>query len=471
MFTHNSISPLYTDLYQLTMAQAYYMSHKHEQQACFDYFFRKLPFKGGFVVFAGLQEALEYLENLRFSPTDLEYLAQAGFHQDFLQYLEQFRFQGHISGMREGELVFPLEPVIRLEGSLIEAQLVETLLLNILNFQSLIATKARRIRFAAGMRELSDFGLRRAQSFGAMMAARAAIIGGFNSTSNVLAAQKYAIPHAGTMAHSFIESYSDEKEAFRAYAQAFPNNCVFLVDTYNTLFSGMPNAIAVAREMREKGQKLKAIRLDSGDLAYLSRKAREMLDYEGFQDVKIIVSNQLDEYVIKSLVEQKAPIDIFGVGTSLATGMPDAALDGVYKLAQVEEVPMLKVSDNLQKTTLPGKKKVLRYFDREGFFLADAIVLHQENEPEQIFHPVEKHKMLLLKDLSYEVLFHTHMRDGKRLQVPESLAQIQERLKTRLNLLPQEHHRFDFPHIYKVGISTQLMELRDKLLLDYRLKY
>lgn len=467
MHTFQEISPLYTDLYQLTMSQAYYKTGMHHQNASFDYFFRKIPFKGGYVVFAGLDDLLDLIENLKFSDDDLSFLSENGFDRKFLEYLKDFRFTGNIISAREGDVVFPFEPVVRVEGTLIETQLIETLLLNVINFQSLIATKASRMRFAAGNRVLSDFGLRRAQSFGAMQASRAAIIGGFDSTSNVLAAKKYKIPFSGTMAHSFIESFGDEISAFRAYSKAFPDDSTFLVDTYNTLFQGTPNAISVAKEMEEDGHRLKGIRLDSGDLAYLSKKARDMLDYDGFTDVKIIVSNQLDEYVIKSLLEQKAPIDIFGVGTNLITGKPEAALDGVYKLAHVNDRNVLKISDNLQKTTLPGKKKILRYFDREGYFYADAVVMKEELDAKRMIHPFEKHKSLGLESFKCEEILHTAMKDGTRTQTHESIQKIYERLKTRLNLLPQEHQRFDFPHIYKVGISEKVMGIRDELLKQY----
>lgn len=467
MNSFQQVSPLYTDLYQLTMAQAYFKNGMHLQRASFDYFFRKIPFKGGYVVFAGLQDLLELTQNLAFNDHDLEYLAQSGFDKDFLDHLSEFRFSGDIIAAREGDVVFPFEPVIRIDGSLLETQLIETLLLNVINFQSLIATKASRMRFAAENRTLSDFGLRRAQSFGAMQASRAAIIGGFNSTSNVLAAQRYKIPFAGTMAHSFIESFGDELGAFRAYAKAFPDNSIFLVDTYNTLFKGIPNAIKVAKEMKEEGHILKGIRLDSGDLAYLSKKAREMLDYDGFTDVKIVVSNQLDEYVIKSLLEQKAPIDIFGVGTSLITGKPEAALDGVYKLAHVNDRNVLKISDNLQKTTLPGKKKILRYFDREGMFYADAVVMTDEMDISRMINPFEKHKSLNLEGFKCEELLYTAMKNGKITGPLENPHKLNERLKTRLNLLPPEHQRFDFPHIYKVGISEKVMKTRDELLNKY----
>ncbi len=468
MFYNPQVSPLYTDLYQLTMAQSYFLNGMHTKPAGFDYFFRRIPFKGGYVVFAGLQEFLQFIKDMRFLESDIEFLHDIGFDNRFLDYLKDFSFKGDIYAVREGDVVFPFEPVARVEGSLIETQLIETLLLNVLNFQSLIATKASRIRFAAGKRVLSDFGLRRAQSFGAMQASRAAIIGGFNSTSNVLASKQYGIPHAGTMAHSFIESFGDEESAFRAYADSFPDNSVFLVDTYNTLSSGIPNAIKVAKEMRSKGQNLKGIRLDSGDLAYLSKKARDMLDYDGFENVKIIVSNQLDEYVIKSLQEQKAPIDIFGVGTSLITGKPEAALDGVYKLAYIDDNPVLKISDNLQKTTLPGKKKILRYFDREGLFMGDAVVLADEVNVDVMINPFEKHKSMRLEGFKCEELYYVAMKNGEIINNPETPTEIHERLKKRLHLLPIEHQRFDFPHIYKVGISEKLLRTRDELLLKHK---
>jgi nicotinate phosphoribosyltransferase len=466
---HTSIiSPLYTDLHQLTMAQAYFQNGMKDAQAGFDYFFRKIPFNGGYVVFAGLQELLEIIRELRFSDLDLQFLREAGFDEDFLSFLSSFSFKGDIFSFREGEIVFPFEPAIRVEGSIIETQLIETLLLNVINYQSLVATKASRVRYAAGNEAvLSEFGLRRAQSFGAIQASRAAIIGGFNNTSNLLAAKKYKIPYAGTMAHSFIESFGDEETAFSAYARSFPDQSIFLVDTYNTLRSGIPNAIKVAHEMRKNGKTLKGIRLDSGDLAYLSKKAREMLDYEGFNDVKIVVSNQLDEYVIRSLKEQEAPIDIFGVGTSLVTGKPDAALDGVYKLSHFNKKPVLKISDNLQKTTLPGRKRVLRFFDRDGMFYADAVILAEEMEPDHMINPFEKHKTLGLTGLKCEELFYSAMNNGKIVLTLETPSEINSRLRKRLALLPVEHQRFDFPHIYKVGISEKLMQTRDDLLLKH----
>src|SRR5665213_350975 len=317
--------------------------------------------------------------------------------------------------MKEGEIAFPLEPLLTVHGSLAEVQLIETLLLNYLNFQSLIATKAARIRYAAGDRYLSEFGLRRAQALGGIAASRAAIAGGFDSTSNLLAARRYDVKAVGTMAHSFIQSQVDELTAFRKFAEAEPGNCTLLVDTYNTLKSGIPNAIIVAKEMQEKGQQLNAIRLDSGDLAYLSKKARKQLDDAGFQNVQIVVSNQLDEYLIKSLLEQKAPIDSFGVGTSLATGQPDAALDGVYKLSEIDGEPKVKLSENIQKVTLPGIKQVYRFTDEEGRFIADAIALANDGIPNQMIHPYDPEKSMPLNTKLASPLLHKIMENGKSL--------------------------------------------------------
>ena len=468
MFQKNKISPLYTDLYQLTMGQAYFNSGRHEQPACFDYFFRKLPYKGGYVIFAGLQELLEMLENLRFSSDDIDYLRKEKFSDDFLGYLESFRFKGSLYGMQEGEVVFPFEPILRVEGSLLEAQLVETMLLNVLNFQSLIATKANRIRQSAGARTLSDFGLRRAQGFGAIQGSRAAIIGGFDSSSNVYAGALHGIPVSGTMAHSFIESFDSELEAFRHYADTFPDKSILLVDTYNTLKSGLPNAIKVGRELEAGGHRLVAIRLDSGDLAYLSKKARKMLDDEGMEYVKIVISNQLDEFVIKSLLDQGAPIDIMGVGTSMIIGRPDGALDGVYKLSESNEVPRLKISDNVQKTTLPGKKRVLRYLDNDGMFYGDCIVGVNEKNPSLMIHPFEKEKSLNLEGHKYEDLYHCLMENGKTCHPVMTPFEIRDKVKQRLQKLPAEHQRFEYPHIYKVGISKEIYELRKTVSQKYQ---
>jgi nicotinate phosphoribosyltransferase len=453
---------LYTDFYELTMAQAYFLSGKSATHACFDYFFREHPFNGGYTVFAGLTDLLELLERYRFEADDLEYLRRLGFQEDFLKYLETFRFTGTIYSVREGEIIFPLEPVVRVEGPIIEAQVIETMVLNLLNFESLIATKALRLRSAAGARRVVDFGLRRAQGLGGIQASKAAIIGGLDATSNVYAAHEYALEATGTLAHSWIQSFDSELAAFRKFAELFPERCVLLVDTYDTLRSGMPNAIIVAKELEQKGYRLMGVRLDSGDLAYLSKRARKMLDDHGLHYVKIIASNQLDEYVIRSLLEQGAPIDSFGVGTRLVTGQNSAALDGVYKLSMFDGTPRLKFSENFTKISLPGIKSTLRLFDNNGSFYGDVVILQGEENVNEMFHPYFPHQRSIIGHMRAEPLLIKVMEGGRILfesSPQESAAYVQQ----RLNRLAPEHKRFEFPHIYKVGISSALMELRTSL--------
>lgn len=469
--TQFEFSPLYTDLYQIAMGQAYFLDGTSEKPAVFDYFFRTIPFSGGYVIFAGLDPLLQALESLSFEAEELEYLKQLGFHPDYLEYLKGFRFAGDVYSMKEGEVVFPLEPIIRVEGRLFEAQLVETLLLNLINYQSLIATKASRMRLVAGPRVLSDFGLRRAPGPGGLLASRAAIIGGFDSTSNLEAARLFGLEPAGTMAHSFIESYGDEFQAFIKFVEANPERAVLLVDTYDTLSSGVPNAVRAGLEMARKGLKLRGIRLDSGDLAYLSKKARAMLDAAGLKEAKIVASNLLDEQVIRSLIEQGAPIDIFGVGTKLVTGVPDAALDGVYKLSVFDGRPRLKLSDNLTKTTLPGRKQVARFRNGEESFMADAIQLADEPLPDRMYHPFEPGKSLDLQAYQDELLLEKVMASGRRLKAGLTVEEISSYTRQRLQQLPPEHKRFEFPHVYKVGLSPRLLKLRNELMDSYRKKF
>ncbi len=436
----------YTDQYQLTMGQAYFLRGNHLDTTVFDYFFRKLPFHGGYVVFAGLADLLGIIEKWRFTKHDIDYLHKIGFHPDYLDYLSNFRFQGRIYACQEGEVVFPIMPILRVEASLIEAQLLETMLLNILNFQSLIATKASRIRQVAGERQLLDFGLRRAQGPGGYFASRAAMVGGFNATSHVSIGRDYGVPVSGTMAHSFVQSYDDELTAFREFASIWPDNCMLLVDTYNTLQSGIPNAIRVAKEMAACGHQLIGIRLDSGDLAYLSKIARKMLDAEGLQHVKIAASNQLDEYVIKSLIEQKAPIEIFGVGTKLVIGDPDSALDGVYKLAYAHGKARIKLSDSLSKVTLPDRKQVYRLLNGEGQFVgADVTALVDEcmQEIESMHHPFDRDKSMKIKNYAKEPLLNKVMEEGKSILPHLTLTEIADYRMSRLGQLPNEYKRFD----------------------------
>lgn len=462
-----SFSASYTDLYQLTMAQVYFKT-KSESTAVFDYYYRRNPFDGGYAIFAGLQNILEILENLRFTTEDIEYLKTHSFEPDFLEYLKDFRFQGSIYSSSEGDVVFPNRPILQVKGNIMEVQIVETVLLNILNFQTLIATKASRIRHSAGNRLLLDMGLRRAHATGGYFATRAAAIGGFNSTSNVKAAKEFNIPASGTMAHSFIQSYQDELQAFRDFGKIRTKNCVLLVDTYNTLKSGIPNAIIVAKEMESRGDKLYGVRLDSGDLAYLAKEVRKMLDDAGLKYVKIVASNQLDEYVIKSLNEQNAPIDIFGVGTNLVTGQPDAALGGVYKLAEYNGLPRMKLSENIIKVSLPSKKQVYRMIDSDGMFYgADAIGLSSEGKVLKMIDPFDPSKSLVLDKFQHEVLLKKVMDGGKKIMPNQDVFEISEYSKNRLALLPEEYKRFENPHNYKIGISEKLKSVRDGLISEH----
>ncbi len=458
----------YTDSYQLAMGQAYFSNNLHHKPAVFDYFFRKIPFKGGYVIFAGLAELLKAIEDLRFSEEDLSYLAESGYDKNYLNYLRDFRFKGSLYGVSEGEIIFPTEPIIRVEGNMLEIQLIETLLLNILNFSSLIATKTARIRSVAPDRIISEFGLRRAQGLGGLFASRSAIIGGADSTSNVFAAKKYGLKSSGTMAHSFVQMFDDELEAFRSFAKANPENCILLVDTYDTLKSGVPNAIKVAKEMEKDGHRLYGIRLDSGDLSYFARKSRQQLDDAGLQYVKIAASNQLDEYVVRSLMQQKAPIDIFGVGTNLAIGKPDAALDGVYKLVMADGIPRIKVSENISKITLPEKKQVYRLLTKDQtFYGADAIAEINEDKPSKITAPFDAHKSMHIAKLNAEALLKPLMKNGKSIDLQENIEEIKQFSQKRLAQLPPEYKRFENPHVYKVGISSKIQKSRDELFFKY----
>ncbi len=455
---------LYLDYYELTMAQGYFLSNRHTINANFDYFFRTNPFNSGYTIFAGLSDFLDLLQTFKYNNETIDYLHKKGFHDEFLDYLKDFSFMGNIYSVQEGDVVFPYEPLIRVEGNLIETQIIESFLLNVINFESLIATKARRIRYVAKDKLLSDFGLRRAQGLASIFASKAAIIGGLDSTSNVLASFIYDLTPAGTQAHSWIQSFDDELEAFKKFAEYYTDNCILLVDTFNTIKSGIPNAIKVAKELEKEGKRLKAIRLDSGDLAYFSKKARQMLDEAGLDYVKIVASNQLDEFLIKSLSEQNAPIDFFGVGTNLITGQKDAALDGVYKISQVGDKPTIKLSEDLSKVTLPGKKKIYRYYNGENKFYADCIALENEQEIDFMIHPFDIYKKCNLKELKKEELLQKVVSNGEIVIKRKSVNEIKEFCEYRFSFLPEEHKRFEFPHIYKVGLSPELHKLRDELI-------
>jgi nicotinate phosphoribosyltransferase len=466
-------SALLTDLYELTMLAGYFEADTHKTPATFDYFFRQNPFKGGYAIFAGLESLLDFLEEMRFTKDDLNYLKSLGmFSPEFLDFLADFRFKGKLIAPPEGTVVFANEPVITVEGTLAEAQFVETVLLNFINFQSLVATKASRIAYAADDATVLEFGLRRAQGpDGSLSQVRASYIGGIQSTSNVLAGKTFGIPVRGTHAHSWIMAFPDELTAFRKYADIFPDNCVLLVDTYDTLKSGMPNAIKVAKELRKKCHELMGIRIDSGDLAYMSRKARQMLDQAGFPEVKIIASNELDEYIIESIKNEDGKVDIYGVGTKLATCMGEGggALGGVYKLVKIGDSPRMKVTSEVAKATLPERKKLLRAVAPKGTFIQDIICLNSEDiKPgDTVYNP--KNPLQHVKvpgDAIIEEIRKPVMDKGKWVTPRVSLKEMANCASLELGRLPKGVRRFTNPHQYKVSISRALLELRDRLIED-----
>lgn len=465
-----------TDLYQLTMMQGYRQNGVADREVVFDLFFRSLPPGAGYALAAGLEQVVEYIENLRFNDADLDYLKSLNiFHPEFLAGLKDYRFSGDIDAIPEGTPVFPYEPLLRVKARIFEAQLIETSLLNLVNFQTLIATKASRVVFAAAGGRVMEFGLRRAQGPDAgVLGARAAFIGGCQATSNVLAGERFGIPVSGTMAHSWIQCFADELTAFRAYAATFPDHCLLLVDTYNVLKSGMPNAIKVGLELEAQGYKFIGVRIDSGDLAYLSREARRMLDAAGLTKAIIVGSNDLDEETIWSIRSQGAAIDAWGVGTHLITSKESPALGGVYKLAAEREdgvwQPRMKVSENVTKITNPGIKKVVRFFNRDGKALADLIALEDEYFPEDqpltIFDPIQTWKRKTLREFHTRDLMVPVFRQGRRVYELPALVDIQLYARQQLNTLWSEVRRLTNPHHYIVDLSPQLYELRQKLLLD-----
>ena len=464
-------SSLLTDLYELTMLAGYLEEGMAGKSAVFDLYFRTNPFEGGYAVFAGLEGALDFLEEVRFSEDELDYLRRGGlFRPRFIDFLREFRFRGRVTAPPEGSLVFANEPLLTVEGTLAEAQFVETALLNIINFQTLTATKAARICHAAGAAEVVEFGLRRAQGpDGGLSASRAACVGGCRGTSNVLAGKLFGLPVRGTQAHSWIQAFPDELAAFRAYADVFPESTILLVDTYDTLKSGVPNAITVARELRERGHELRGIRIDSGDLAYLSREARGMLNEAGFDGVKIVVSNDMDEYVIDSVRSDGGRADVYGVGTRLATcdGPGGGALGGVYKLVEIEGEPKLKVTGDIAKSTLPGKKHVLRFVNPGGGFIQDVICLEGEQiqSGDTVYDPTNPlHHSMLPPDARVKEFRGVVMSGGSRTAPGESLDSMSERCRRELSNVPSGCLRLINPHRYKVSISNRLKSLRGDLI-------
>ena len=462
-----------TDLYQLTMMYGYYKHGMKDNIAVFDLFYRQNRDNCAYSVMAGTESAIEYINNLRFTDDDIEYLCSLNlFGEDFLEMLRGFRFTGSIYGMKEGTIVFPREPLLRVEAPIIEAQLVETALLTLVNHQTLIATKANRVCYAANGGQVLEFGLRRAQGADAgIYGARAAMVGGCVATSNVIAGKWFDIPVKGTHAHSWVMSFPTELDAFRAYADVFPDSCMFLVDTYDTIRSGIPNAIKVFDELRAKGYEPVGIRLDSGDLAYLSKKAREMLDDAGYENAKIFVSGDLDERVIYDLRTQGACTDVYGVGTKLITSSDQPALGGVYKMSceivDGVEIPKMKLSDNPAKTTLPGKKKVLRLYNKSHKAIADLIALDSEKiesgKELKLFHPEQTYKSMTVRDFTVRDLLVPLFIDGKQVYELPTLTEIQEYARSEMDTLWPESKRLLNPHEYKVDISDRLYDLRKRL--------
>ncbi len=487
MSLHEIPNPaLYTDLYQLTMSQGFFRNGMHKKHACFDFFFRKAPFSGEFVVFAGLDDLLSVLEQYRFLDDEIDWLREQGFKDDFCKYLAGFTFDGSIRSVREGEVVFPGEPVLSVSGSLVSCQLVETLLLNILNFQSLIATKARRLRLVAGDCKLVDFGLRRGQGSGSVAASRAAAIGGFDATSNVLAGKRYGIPVSGTMAHSWIQCFENELEAFRTYARLYPDATILLVDTYDTIGSGLPNAITVARDLEKQGHHLVGIRLDSGNPLTLSRKARAMLDDAGLGHVAIVVSDQLDEERIADLLEKKAPIDFFGVGTRLITGHPDGALGGVYKICDLDGQPSMKYTDEKSKRSLPGIKEVYRESGSDGRFLRDVVrltkpygstrpVAGKNDDPASVMRGGSGTGSVIVRstenvsgtgsdfEMESESIREVVMENGKALGRITGIPEISRFSSSRIDRLPEQTRRLVRPERFEVALDKSLVSLMEHL--------
>ena len=472
-----SRSALFTDFYSLTMAQGYW-KQAGTRRAVFEMFFRRQPFDGGYAIFAGLGTFLTQLESFTFNDDDIEYLRTLKvFESDFLAYLRSFRFSGSIWAMDEGTVVFPHEPLIRIEGGLVECQIIEGMLLNIINFQSLVATKTRRVWLASMKGSVMEFGLRRAQGpDGAMSASRAAYIGGAMGSSNTLAGKIFGIPVLGTMAHSWIMSFPNEEEAFDSYAELYPDKAVFLIDTYDTLKSGIHNAIRVGKKLKEKGKNF-GVRLDSGDIQYLSTEVRKLLNEAGLNEATITVSNELDESIIETLVKSGAPVDIWGVGTHIVTGGNESAFTGVYKMAACEDAngrmtPVMKFSDNPEKTTNPGLKQVWRIKDRQAMAVADVLALnddipepgvrirfwHTSADYRHFYHVIEEPPQALLQQ---------YLVNGEPCRQQPTLGEIRSRSAADFETFDSTYKRLLNPHRYKVSITEKLRDLKLSLIESY----
>lgn len=464
------------DFYEFTMANGYLENGMGNQIAYFDMFFRSIPDDGGFAIMAGVEQLTEYLSNLKFDADDIAYFeTKKIFSERFLDYLKSFKFSCDVWTIPEGTPIFPQEPIVVVRGPVVQAQLIETMVLLTINHQSLIATKANRIVRAAKGRDIMEFGSRRAQGYeGAILGARAAYIGGCIGTANTIVDRDFNIPAMGTMAHSWVQMFPTELDAFRAYAKVYPDNCTLLVDTYNTLKDGIPNAIRIFdEEVVPKGFRPKGIRIDSGDLAYLSKECRRMLDEAGYQDCKIIASSSLDEYVIRDLLNQGAQIDLFGVGERLITAKSQPVFGGVYKLTSIEEngeiISKIKISENVGKITTPGFKQVYRLFDKSSNkAIADVITLHDEvideTKPYEIFHPVYTWKRKSLKNFYAKKLLVKIFEDGICIYENPNVHEIKKYCKDQLDLMWDEVKRFERPHRYFVDLSQDLWDIKDQLL-------
>ena len=471
------------DFYELTMSNGYFLDKDKDVRVAFDVFYRKNPDNGGFAIFTGLEQVVEYVQNLHFEEEDIAYLrSQNLFAEEFLEYLADFKFTGDIYAFPEGTIMYPNEPCLTVVAPLIDAQLVETAILLQINHQSLIATKTRRIVHAAGNRGVSDFGARRAHNMdAAVYGARAAYIGGASSTATVLAGQMFGIPISGTMAHSFVMFYRDEFEAFKKYAETYPDATVLLVDTYDVLRSGIPNAIRVAKEvLAPMGKRLKGIRIDSGDLAYLTKKARKMLDKAGLEDCKIIISNSLDEFTITSILGQGGCVDSFGVGERLITAKSEPVFGAVYKISAVEEkpgefVPRIKISENVEKITNPGRKKVYRIIDEEGRAIADMIAKADEvvdmSRPFRYVDPIKPWKNRYFENCRAIELQKQIIRNGELVYDMPTLDEIAAYVKRQLSEeIWEEEQRFEYPHLHYLDMTPDYYEMKMQLLNDLSMK-
>lgn len=467
------------DLYELTMSNGIFDSEMRDETVYFDMFFRRVPDDGGYAVMAGIEQLIEYMNNLEFDESDIAYLKGLKlFSEDFIEYLRTFKFTCDVWAMPEGTVIFPHEPIVTVRGSAMQAMMLETMLLLTINHQSLIATKANRIVRAAAGRPVMEFGARRAHGYGAAYyGARAAVIGGCTGTSCILTAKDFGVPASGTMAHSWVQLFDDEYTAFKTYAEKYPDSCMVLVDTYNVLKSGIPNAIKVFDEvLKPLGKRPLGIRIDSGDITYLTKKARKMLDDAGYPDAKICISNSLDEYLIRDMIFQGAKVDSYGVGERLITASSEAVFGGVYKLAAVEKngkiIPKIKISENPAKITLPGVKIPWRLYDREtGKAIADVITLGNEkissDEPYEIFDPEHTWKRKVVTDFVAKKLQVKIFENGKQVYKSPAVKEIAKYRAEQVDSLWDEVTRFENPHTYYVDLSEELWSLRDELLKNH----